>query len=370
MLKFKTIEVQKAVLNNYDISVNLKNVTLYNDIDNVGYVLELLYNDVSDIKNKMPLRGGEQLELIMVNKTDRINTTFKKSFILSNVVTQPIDKNNVYIKMTFTSKESFLLGVTRDYSSYNDTITNIVNSYKACKTITPDLTKKQILIPGWSQTKAIRYASSFLDSYFYFEVNDGFRFENINDLIIKSKYDYFINSNNPTSDRIILDIDYIQSFDTLNESYDNIYDKTIHSFNPSLKIFGNQNTKVKELQTKSKTFGTGLNFNPTFLTNIKTRNIVMPYYDDVLNSKKDSYTLFNKTVDLVIHGDLSLQVGDSLNLILNDRFNSNPSRDSGNYLISKIAHHISNNEYTCKVRLSKNSPYKDKLENIYTNVVI
>lgn len=367
MIQSQYCQVQKAELNGYNISDNLRNIKLFNNIDNIGFTLFINYNDISDIKNKMPLRGGEELELIILDNNDN---EFNKSFILFNIESNRINEQNNILSMRFISKESFLLSVKRDYNSYNSTIFDLVNSYQSCECITPDTTKKQIIIPGFSYTKAIKYVTGFVDSYFFFETNTNYRFENISDLVIDSDKEYTLSDNNPLFKRLILDIYFKDTFNTLEDSYNNLYNRKYFSFNPNTKSIENKEYLYKTIQEESKTFGTGYNINESFTNQLNTRIENVPYYLDVFNSNKDSYRLFDKTVRIVTYGDLSLNVGDSLRLNLRDRFNSEPSRESGLYLISKISHHFSNSEYICNIELKKNSPYKDQENNIYKNSII
>ena len=153
MINNQWVMCQKAILNDYNISDYIANITIYNDIENAGFVCEVLYNDVSDIRGKMPLVGGEILELILV---DGNKNKFKKDLVLSTIKTKVIDDANTYLNMTFISEKSFYMGINRDNKSYNDTISNVISTY--CTNRGTATTKlEQIIVPGWSQTKAVRY---------------------------------------------------------------------------------------------------------------------------------------------------------------------------------------------------------------------
>ena len=367
MISNQWISIQKALLNNYDISQEIRNITMYNDIDNIGYVLELVYNDISDIRGKMPLKGGETLELILTKE----NKKFKKEFILYDLKTQAVDENNFYLKLSFISKSSFFLGINRINKSYYNTVSNIIKTWISVEGTTSQ--KFQVLIPGWTKSKAIKYLlNNFTKDYLFYETNSSYKLESLENLIIDSEYDDFVfSSKNPYYSKLILDINYKQSFNTLDDSYNNIYNRNIYSYNPNTKSFEGVNYNVKEIQESYNTFGSGRNYNEDITDNIFSKNINVPYTSNFASFNYQPYKLFNKSYEILIYGDIELEVGKTIRLDIKERFSNNLNNlDSGLYLITKIAHHISSGEYLCKLQIEKNAPQKDLESNIYKKAIM
>lgn len=363
------VQIQDFTLNDYKLDSNrIKTLSLFNSLEQYGMTLEIVYDDVSDVKGKMPLKGGEELSLVIV---DQYENKLKKTFILRVVkVLSAANTESSIIQLKFISKEGFYLGINRDYTSYtNVTASNIIKGYIPTvvdKKPTTDLLN--ICIPGYTKTKAINYVCSFTNNYNCFETNDKFIFSGIEDLLVPSDIHFKVRSNNPKDKFLIVDMKEKQSFNAANETYDNIYSNVYKSFNPATKTVSTVKTTIQEEQAKIKTLGTGENFSTKISSEISPRITMIPYAPNILNYSNSLEMMFNKCFEILINGNLELEVGDTINLNLLEMYNNNPNELlSGLYLVTKTAHHISSTEFWTKVEVQKNAYNKG---NVTSNAVL
>ena len=360
-MKNNSIEVQNIILNDYIIdSKNVQKISIYNSIDQIGFTMEIIYNDITDIKNKMPLKGGEKLEIVY---EDIFKTKVKKTLVLRTVkrLNDPLMESNI-IQMTFITEDAFLLGVNRVYSSYNDTVSNIIKKY------IPDVVDKipttekiQVVIPGFPKTKAIKYLNQFTDNYFLFENNTEFQYSNIEDLLIPADDVYKFTSNNRKDRYFIIDSKEIQMFNTINETYENIYNNVYKSYNPDSKSIIQKTSNIVDEQKNLKTLGSGENFSDNILADLTPKITMFGYTENILEYSKVLDLMFNKKYELLLNGDLSLEVGKTINLQTKDKLNT------GLYLITKVAHHIDAKDFYTKLEVQKNAYYKGSIVN---NVIL
>jgi len=361
-MDFNHIKTQEVLINDYDINTdNLLTLNLFNNIEQLGYSLIITINDVTDIKNKMPLKGGEILKLILI---DRYDTIFKKEFILIDV--NELDRVNEYkavIKMSFITKEAYDLSTQRDYSYYNDSVSNIIKNYGIFKDDKPITTIYPITIPGFTYNKSIQYMiGNFTKSHICFENNDGFVFSDINDLLsvdVPEGTSYDIVTKNPYYRYKIVSWDEIQVFNSLNDAYNNIYSNAYITYDPNNKTM-NKIIKTIDLEQKDVTLlGDGNNWNDTLKDGISTKYNIKPYNENVLSNSTKTFGLFNKKLEMLINGDLNVQVGQVIDVLVFDRFNNDFNKQTnGKYIITKIGHTINQTEYYTKIEVSKNTYFK------------
>lgn len=367
------ISVQKLILKDtvkeYDLansSDNL-NITIFNNIDGIGETLELIFNDINDIKTKFPISGGEEIELTL---KDIYENEYSKTFILTKISElKKVNELNVLTVLKGITKESFLLSIKRDYSCYNDSVSNIITKYSTF-TDTNKLTDiNQIVIPGFTYIKAIQYMIwNFTKNHICFENNNGFVFSSIEDLLKvdvgESKYVMYKPESSVSTYRYnILDYNEKPIVNVMNDTYDNIYKNNYITYNPSSKTIESI-TKTAEDEV-DKTLGNWTNYSQKILEDINTKNTLLPYYSNVLANSNKYYDFFNLRYELLINGDLNLQVGNVLELEFPERLTSavNNRVTGGKYIITKTSHHISGSEFLTKIEISKNN----RLEEIDLN---
>lgn len=392
-MDFNHFKTQKIELGSYDLrSENIIKLAMFNNIDIIGMSLEIILNDKTDIKNKLPIKGGEILSIIFV---DKYANKIKKDFILTNVVNlDNINEWNNVIQLSFITKESYILSTKRDYSYHNDTISNIIKKYTTFTDETPTTTMREVIIPGFTYTKAIQYMiANFTKSHLCFETNDGYLFSDIEDLIkpeeTKSKdkistkdqeenkkitkkeeieaeetdYKYkIINDRSNLYGRyVVVSWNEIQVFNTINDGYKNIYDNTYVVYDPNNKTVKSSRKTIIEEQKEVVMLGSGDNYNEDIIENVNTKYGLKPYSENVLENSGNTYDLFNKKLEILINGDLNVQVGSVIEIEIGDKFNNNTNiTTNGSYLVTKLAHHINQSEFMTKLEVSKNAYFKNK----------
>lgn len=360
-MKNNSIEVQNISINDYILdSKNIQLISVYNSIDQVGYTMEMVYNDITNMKNLIPIKGGESVKMVFI---DVFKTKVKKTFILRTIkeLSDP-ELESRTIHMTFITEDAFHLGTDRVYSSYNTTVSNIIKKYiPQVQDENPTSENIQVLIPGFTKTKAIRYLRQFTDNYFLFENNTGFKYSNVEDLLITSPDIYKFESNNRKSRYFIIGSKEIQLFNTISETYDNIYNNIYKTYNPGTKTIDTKTSNIKDEQTVLKTLGSGENYSSDINGNLEPKITMFGYSENILKYSKIVDLMFNKKFEILLNGDLALEVGNTINLKTKDKFTN------GLYLITKVAHHIDAKDFHTKLEVQKNALFKG---DITSNVVI
>lgn len=372
-MKGNLVSIQKMILKDLVKEYNLSesndnlNITIFNNIDGIGESFELIFNDINDIKTKFPISGGEEIELIL---KDIYNTEYSKIFILTKISElKKTNETNVLTVLRGVSKESYLLGIRRDYSCYNSSISEIIKKYSNFTDKNPLTDINQIVIPGFTYTKAIQYMIwNFTKNHICFENNSGFVFSSVEDLIKEdvgeSKYVLYKSESSNQSYRYnTLDYNEKPIVNVMSDGYDNIYKNNYISYNPSTKSIENiSKTAEDEID---KTMGGWNNFSQKVLEEINIKNHIIPYYNNALSNSNKYYDFFNLRYELLINGDLNVQVGNVIELEIPERLTSgiNNRVTGGKYLVTKTAQHISGNEFLTKIEISKNN----RLEEIDIN---
>lgn len=393
-MDFSHFKTQKIELGDYDLrSENIIKMALFNTIDRIGIGLELVINDKTDIKNKSPIKGGEKLSIIF---TDRYDNKLKKDLILTNVenLDSINDWNNV-IQLSFVTKDSYIMSTKRDYSYHNGTISDIIKKYGEFTDTTPTTEIRDVVIPGFTYTKAIQYMiSNFTKSHICYEANENYVFTDIEDLLVVEEVDetktstkeqeektnntketkttaeeaeekdadtiYRINYKNPHSRYGVLSWKEVQVFNTINDGYKNIYDNTYISYDPSTKTVVSSRKTIDTEEKEVTRLGTGPSYNEDIIENVNTKFSIKPYSEKVLENSSNTYDLFNKKLELLMNGDLNIQIGALVDIEIRDKFNNDVNNTTnGQYIVTKLAHHIDQKEFLTKVEVSKNAFFKE-----------
>lgn len=357
------ITVQKLVLGTEEYDINSNNVlrlTIFNNIEQIGDTIEILFNDTTDMKTKLPIKGGEEISCIFV---DQYKNKFKKTFVLTTVKeVKAINDMNQLIKIGAISKDSFYLGVNRDYSSYNSTVQDVISNYITFENSSPLTTEYQIIIPGFTHTKSIQYMlKNFTKSHVFFENNDNYIFADIDDLLIEGENTYEYENGNPYYRYNIIEWNEKSVFNGITETYKNIYKNQYLTYNPSTKSIDTIDKTIKTESAEANLQGTGNNYSEEIFENINTKYNIVPYSSTRLDDSSIIFNLFNKKFELLINGDLNVQVGSTIKIEKFERLMSaTPNRLlAGDYLITKVAHHISSEEFMTKIEVVKNNYFKE-----------
>lgn len=351
--------LQKLYINDYDLNgINIISLGIFYNIEQIGSSLEIIFNDTTDIRNKLPIKGGEIIDILIV---DRFDNKFKKKFILTKIfkVNDMNEYNQVY-KIQALSYESFKLGINRDYSCYTNTVSNIVAKYiQDIEDLNKTHSINQIIIPGFTHIKSIQYMiDNFTKDHICFEKNENFVFSSLKDLLVKSENTYKYDTQNPYYRYNIIEDIELNNFNTIKEANKNIYNNTYVTYNPNNKSIESINKSIEdEIDTS---LGKGLNYSEQVKEDINTKYNLIPYSYDALNNSNRVYNHFNKKREALLNGDLNIQIGDVIELNLLERY-GNQTKDKllgGDYLISKVAHHFNSESYYTKVEVLKNSYYK------------
>lgn len=359
-MKNQFLRIQRIQLEDYEIdTTNVKTISIFNNIDNIGYILEIVFNDITDIKNKLKIKGGETLKFIAF---DEENARFKKEFIVNKI--QEIAKMNEYnviTKLSLISKDSYFLSVNRDYNYYNETISDIVKKYiPTIEDENPTDTRYSVIIAGFSKTKAIQYMiSNFTKSHILFENVENFVFSDLNNLLVKGELEYVESNTNPLYRYSLIDIKEIEIFNSMNEAYNNIYKNVNISLDLDRDEIVTNSITIQDIQESENILGSGDNFSENINNGIDSRFNLVPYSPNVLNNNSKTYDIFNKKYEILVYGNFSLEIGKTIEIRFKDRFNSNiNSQLNGTYLITKLAHSINEKEFYTKMEVSKNSYFK------------
>lgn len=350
-------------------SSDIHNLTIFNNIDGIGESLEIIFNDVNDLKTKFPILGGEDIELALV---DNHGNTYEKTFILTKITElQKENETNVFTIIKGVSKKSYLMSIKRDYSCYNLSISDIIKKYGEFKDENPLTEINQIIIPGFTYTKAIQYMIwNFTKNHICFENNNEFVFSSLEDLIkveAKDTYILYKQESNQTFYRYnILDYNEKPIVNVMSDGYENLYKNNYITFNPATKsIESIEKTAKDEVDTN---MGSWVNFSEKILEEINTKHNLVPYYTSALDNSNKYYDFFNLRYEILLNGDLNVQVGQIINLEFPERLTSgvNNRVTGGKYIITKTSQHIAGQEFLTKVEISKNN----RLEEIDLNSVI
>lgn len=369
-----TASIQKMLLKDSTKEYNLAestdnlNLTIFNNIDGIGSTFELIFNDINDLKTKFPISGGEEIELIL---KDIHGNEYEKTYLLTKISElKRVNETTTLTVLKCVSKESFLLSVKRDYSCYNLSLSEIIKKYGTFKDENPITTSQQILIPGFTYTKAIQYMIwNYTKNHICFENNTDMVFSSLDDLLkVEAKDTYVLYKQEASTSGYrynILDYNEKAIVNAMSDSYDNIYKNSYTMYNPNEKTITSI-TKTAEDEVDTS-LGAWTNYSKSILEEINVKHNIIPYYNEGLDNSNKLYDFFNLRYELLCNGDLNLQVGNVLNLDLPERLASGKNNrvTGGKYIITKVSHHLDGTDFLSKIEISKNN----RLEEIDSNSI-
>lgn len=370
--------LQKFEINGYSPSFSdLKMITIFNDIDNLGMTLKVLFNDTTDIITKMPVKGFEDIHVIFI---DEYNNKFDKTFSCTSwKELNKTSEQDVIVELKGISKDSFIFSQKKIYRSYQKSITDIITDISSSKISSTNNNEIQFVSPGWSVTKCLQYLSG-MNGSLYFERNmDGFLFEELDDILniekekLNSENVYKINSNNPHYRYLVKSFREVDMGNLMKDLCSGIYGNTSLAYDPNLKQVKSKVTTLPEVMDDYLTLGSGSPYVKDIDDILEENLKYVPYSSDtILNDSstwKSRIHTWNKVLEIVTPGDVTKEIGTLIKLSMKDRFNTNPNpKLHGIYLVTKTAWNLTHTDFSCKMRIEKNS--WNKGDELVKNVLI
>lgn len=366
----------RGVMNNFSIYEDINEPTVYAEI----YILDAL-----NLVNDFPIKGEETVEIVFATPFREKLTTYNlKVFAVEGSSIGPAAKTSAYV-LKCVSLEHFLNEFKPISQSYNDTISNIVNSIlknnlATEKKLFVEETKgiNKITIPRMRPFAAVDYlkqrAVSTVDSggvFVFFENQYGLNFKSIEGMYrvgkdqVESKiFTYSPNvKSDPTREalayRNIISLEFIKRGDTVKKLTSGAYKSVTQSFDITTKAitqktfnFEEQSQKIFFANDKAKALNS-VGFIKTF-TDATTKQFFMPVNSslkndgvaDLISYRNSFMNFFNDTIlRAYVYGDNYLVAGDVIEIRIPEvsGTTSRKTEDktgSGFYLVTKLRHYF------------------------------
>lgn len=351
---------------------NMYNVIIRNRVDAIGIHLELFFNDETDLKNLLPIKGGEVVHLIV---NDAHGGQLDKEFKLINInsVGNQTSNENPSIIEAIES-EAFTLMYTRKYQNFNEKkISDVL------KTLLPsgsdiEETKNKINMtnPNWSINKFIQSLTNRAIntkekiSYLFYQDVDGFKFKSLETIMDENKdlaNDYVFDDYNPDYRYNIIDWVDKSRTNLLEDQTHNVSNNKYVAYDPDSKSFKTKEVKAKDLENTK--LGKGVSQSNDIRNRENTKVVIVDYYgdDDFENTlKNDSiFRSYNKSMELLLNFDLNVKVGSVINVLIPTKNDSTElsNTQAGKWIVKRLAHQFNTlNAYT-KVEIVRNGTYND-----------
>lgn len=380
-----SFSIQILQINDYELDfANVQFVIMYSSVENIGLQMTINYKDEKDIKNELPIHGGETIQVKIVDRHTGIE--FDKEFILYDIV--EISKKNLkdnFIEIKAIEKEAFYLINSRVNRSWNDpTISSIVSELDSEAIVEPTsapLVTKSIVIPGWPANKAIQYLTKFGVSakygaqYLYYQDIQDRHFISLGKLLdVQTAKNFVFQQANPKYKYNILDHKEITYIAGLDYAYNNLYDTKQVTYNPNLKAIESNEYSIDTMFEDNWTLGANKHY-LDMSENIGQRldSISHMSQDTLKNNiitQHNTFSLFSKRLEILINGTFDFKVGEVINIEMKRRYTkTDPHNElNGLYLVRKVATMFQRDGWTIKAEVVKNAAY-DGEENISSNVV-
>lgn len=391
-VKFYKAELTNSSGTALDITPQIKNISIFENMDFPTVYCEVLMEDSIDLWRTFPIIGEEMLEVSY--KTPSVNdiTTYKfRVYKIKNKVDQTNSKTSTYVLECVSEETVKAITFGRISDAFEDPVEHIVAQIlvkrkylKSSKSIFAEETKGigPIAIPNLYPFQAIdflkqRAVSTAVpnSSYKFYENQHGFHFRTVESLLTTKRNDIgskeFTYDNSTTmADKalsagafrniIVLDksnlVDVVRnvgagSYRNVTENFDMItkqidrtevnFAKTANQFISSDRVSSPFNTQkfFSDLQTDVKKA-------KTFFGVRDSSQTTNPLPDSI--GKRNAYNSMFGTlsVNVLVYGDSSLTVGETLKLNTKNtkgttERNSDESKISGTYLITGLRHLIS-----------------------------
>lgn len=368
-----------------DIRAQMMALSIFEDIEKPTLYAELMLVDSVNLVKDFPIIGEEDLEIVFVTPGREKQSTFKfRTFSVEGTSNNPTGKASAYM-LRCVSTEHFTNAIQQVDKSYNNIVAEMVadimvNEIKTKKPVTVESTRGLIplTIPRMNPLAAIDYLRQRAVAkrpsggvFVFFENQHGFNFVSLEKLIEEGSKDIasrtFTYNPDVISDkqraafafRNIQRFEHLTGFDTIDKMTGGMLNNAVRSFDMFTKDFGEVAFKLKEQVQKFETgnkntsvpntqkiIGEAERGAPHYIFTPKDSSKGNDYIADLYGYRMSFIKMFNQNIiRCMVYGDNFLSVGSMVNLNLPDTSGttgkkSNDPKYSGNYLITKLRHII------------------------------
>lgn len=368
-----------------DIRAQMMSLSIFEDMEEPTMYVELLMVDSVNLVKDFPIIGEEDLEIIFVTPGRDTPSKYKfRTFAVEGTANNPTGKTSAYL-LRGVSHEHFVNSIQQVDKGYNNTVAEMiadimVNEIKTKKKVHIESTRGlvPITVPKMNPFAAIDFLRQKAVSkkpsggvFVFFENQHGFNFSSLEQLIEEGSKT--INSRvftyNPDiiSDpqrqafafRNLQRYEHLSKFDTIDKMAGGMFKNTIRSFDLLSKGFeeisfeldkqahkfetGDKKTKIPNTEKIIQEAKQGA---PFYMFMPRDSSKGNDFVSELIGYRHSFVKLFNQNITrCMVYGDSFLSVGDMITLNLPDVSGttgkkSNDERFSGNYMITKLRHII------------------------------
>lgn len=347
---------------------------------------EIVLIDALALAHDLPFIGEEILTVTL--KTTNASSEIEYNFVLHGLDDVVHDHNNRHQVYTLSgvSVESIAdakISIQKGFlNPYNEVVVDVLNTFlQTTKQITTTPTKgvQRIIIPNLSPLKSVDFMrqKAVSNQYAYspmmfYETSSGFFFVDMvtrfNDARSVDRASitrmYVPNTtetlNEYTKDawKSIVTYETVSKHDSLSKTHNGAYYSNLNKFDLLTKTFEEVETKLSDVKGQFDLVSEGSFNTDSFIEDMSQRGATnyLVYTDssrptthiDYIGQKVAYSTLlFQNIINAEFHGDTTLEAGKVLYLdikkptgLTSDEPNQEDTKQSGYYMISKLAHHI------------------------------
>ena len=392
-----------------DVSAQVINVQIYEDIFSPFITGSLILKDSLDLVNLFPFIGEEFLELEVSTPTLEQYNIKGKYYIYKMSNREMTGDKSVVYQLHFISSEAIVDLNKKVSRVFANKISELIKPFIQDKTfglesdknifIEDTLNNTKYISNYWSPVQNIMYlVSNSINTnkspnYVFFENRDGFYFISLESLYTNSVYQSFVYDKYTRDDRPlggsvrntekdyrrILEISIPTAFDYMDRIRSGMLSSRQVSYDITKKTYSAKNYNMFQRFEKQK----HLNEFPinsdraTFRSNSKIINYPKNFgnfngFGDVTNAKTNQERISlmklaeaNK-ISITVPGRCDYTVGQKINLDLK-RIEPLSKRDgdttdkmfSGNYIIAAINHYVDREKHECNIEIIKESSMMD-----------
>jgi hypothetical protein len=366
-------QIQQFKIGDVDVGEEfIKSISIYCDVNSIGVTIKTLINDVYSMKDKLPVKGGEVIKVILI---DSFENEFKKEFILTHWETPTQeDPQNQTTMIKGISKVAFELlnnfGAVEAKGKISDIVSKLVKGIEVTQT------QGEIdTFNPWSHAKFIYWLSKFAQNqkygggFLFYEDFEKFHFQALDEIISKqtSVNNFYQSLLNPNYKWDILEYEYDKNVDVFSLGTSNIFSQQYSVVNVAKKEVKRVNYKVDEADMKY--LGKGKLFDNSFKLNNTTTHIPLELGQDFLINGylkfQNVFKTYAKRLYIVVNGDFTYFPGMLINVTVEERYEASDFNveDNGIYMIEKIADYLDGERHYMKLSLIRNASYNYKTTN-------
>lgn len=346
---------------------DVQSIKIYQSIHDIGLITEVYFNDITDIATNLPIKGGESIKF-------QFRDVYGKEVFLDCVSISfnpliKIGQKDSYSYLKFIEKKAFTLMTKRSNKFYeNVLISKIVSELSSDIEVLTTNENISVLNPGWSLNKFIQYLKQVSENkkyegnYKFFETFDSINFFPLAKIIdVESVQTYVINDRNPNYRYNIIKLDETQNFNYLETEFWNIKNNRFVQYNPDSKEIIKTDRTFSDYNQKSSSLGQGIILRETERSDQKLNAV--SFFNGQINSQYDIDAIdgeYQKRIEVLLNGDLSLQAGSLINIALLDRYKQTEfnKENAGVWLVEKLSYNITQDDFKIYARLVKNASYE------------